>query len=106
MIGKSPMKDWKAAVRTWERSGFNNKKAPQELQTNGSLPPPTLEEWLAFSDTLELDPDIMKKGFDYYQDADWCDKSGKKIFNWKQKIRAVWDKEENKIIKPRIFKVD
>lgn len=23
-VGKNPMKDWKAAVRTWERSGYNN----------------------------------------------------------------------------------
>lgn len=26
-VGKSPMKDWKSAVRTWERNDFNNHKA-------------------------------------------------------------------------------
>lgn len=26
LIGKSPMKDWKAAVRTWERNNFNQPK--------------------------------------------------------------------------------
>ena len=26
-VGKNPMKDWRAAVRTWERSGFNDKPA-------------------------------------------------------------------------------
>lgn len=34
LIGKNKMKDWKAAVRTWERSGYNNSSsrspAPQE----------------------------------------------------------------------------
>ena len=25
-VGKNPMKDWKAAVRTWEKSGFNTQK--------------------------------------------------------------------------------
>ena len=25
-VGKNPMKDWKAAVRTWERSGYNDAK--------------------------------------------------------------------------------
>ena len=25
MVGKAKMKDWKAAVRTWERNGFQNK---------------------------------------------------------------------------------
>lgn len=29
MVGKVPMKDWKAAVRTWERSSFA-RKAPQD----------------------------------------------------------------------------
>lgn len=27
-VGKNPMKDWKAAVRTWERSGNNGKPKP------------------------------------------------------------------------------
>ncbi len=30
MVGKSPMKDWKAAVRTWERSGYNT---PQKAKS-------------------------------------------------------------------------
>lgn len=34
LIGKNKMKDWKAAVRTWERSGYNNSSsrspAPQQ----------------------------------------------------------------------------
>lgn len=105
VVGKSPMKDWKAAVRTWEKSGYNQPKAEQPTQA-GALPPPTLEEWLSFSDSLELDDDVMKKAYQYYQDADWYDRNGKKIFNWKQKIRAVWDKDENKIIKPRVFVID
>ena len=25
-VGKNPMKDWRAAIRTWERNGFNKKK--------------------------------------------------------------------------------
>ena len=29
-IGKSPMKDWKSAVRTWERNDFNNHKSYSE----------------------------------------------------------------------------
>ena len=29
-VGKSPMKDWKSAVRTWERNNFNNNKAVTE----------------------------------------------------------------------------
>ena len=29
-IGKQPMKDWKAAVRTWEKNNFNNTPAPTQ----------------------------------------------------------------------------
>lgn len=29
-VGKSPMKDWKSAVRTWERNDFNNHKSVPE----------------------------------------------------------------------------
>ena len=29
LIGKTPMKDWKAAVRTWEKNNFNHPQQPQ-----------------------------------------------------------------------------
>lgn len=29
-VGKNPMKDWKAAVRTWERNGYSNPAPPTE----------------------------------------------------------------------------
>lgn len=34
--------------------------------------------------------------FHYYNDANWFDAKGNKVKNWKQKIRGVWCKEENK----------
>ena len=37
-----------------------------------------------------------QKAFDYYDSADWHDRSGKKVLNWKQKMRGVWFTEENK----------
>lgn len=30
LVGKNKMKDWKAAVRTWERNNFNIKQEPKE----------------------------------------------------------------------------
>lgn len=30
LVGKSKMKDWRASVRTWERSNINNKKSKEE----------------------------------------------------------------------------
>lgn len=36
MVGKNKMKDWKAAIRTWERSGFSHQKQPcQPQHTSG-----------------------------------------------------------------------
>lgn len=34
-VGKNPMKDWKAAVRTWERNGINNKTNEQGKSSKG-----------------------------------------------------------------------
>jgi hypothetical protein len=43
-----------------------------------------------------------KKAFNYYAVADWKDSKGTKVRNWKQKMQAVWFKEENKIKKTYI----
>lgn len=48
--------------------------------------------------------------FNYYNENDWYDSRNKKVLNWKQKIRGVWFKEENKIkeninLKNRSWKV-
>ena len=34
LVGKSPMKDWKAAVRTWEKNNFAKPKAANKVQAN------------------------------------------------------------------------
>ena len=48
-----------------------------------------------------------QKVFDYYNDNNWIDANGHEVLNWKQKIFAVWCKEENKIsgskFKPKPF---
>ena len=38
-VGKNPMKDWKAAVRTWERNGIESKPAAENAK--GALIPNT-----------------------------------------------------------------
>lgn len=34
-VGKNPMKDWKASVRTWERNGINRNTNGQRKETSG-----------------------------------------------------------------------
>ena len=55
---------------------------------------PAKQEVLDYCKSLNLDGE---KIFNYYDVADWHDASGKPVLNWKQKIRAVWDKPENKV---------
>jgi hypothetical protein len=38
-----------------------------------------------------------KKAFEYYSEAGWKDSKGSQVKNWKQKMRGVWFKDENKI---------
>lgn len=42
--------------------------------------------------------DIGEKAFDYYDVAGWVDTQGTKIISWKQKMIAVWFKDENKAL--------
>lgn len=55
---------------------------------------PEKQEVIDYCKSLNLDGE---KIFNYYDVADWHDASGKPVLNWKQKIRAVWDKPENKV---------
>ena len=34
MVGKNKMRDWKAAIRTWERSGFSQQTQPRQQGSN------------------------------------------------------------------------
>lgn len=42
-VGKNPMKDWKAAVRTWEKNKFNNPAPAQETPPEAN---PGFDEWM------------------------------------------------------------
>lgn len=33
-VGKNPMKDWKAAVRTWEKNGYSNVSKPEQAKSD------------------------------------------------------------------------
>ena len=39
---------------------------------------------------------LAKRAFDYYAVANWKDSKGNQVKNWKQKMRGVWFKDENK----------
>ena len=53
-VGKNPMKDWKAAVRTWEKNGYNK---PQNEEKKTSY---DLDEWEEYADNFINN--LVKKG--------------------------------------------
>ena len=58
--------------------------------------PPTPEQVSEYA--LQMGYLIDGKEFvDYYQNLDWKDTRGKKVHNWKTKVRQVWCKKDRKI---------
>ncbi|MFA5307570.1 MAG: DUF1376 domain-containing protein [Candidatus Babeliales bacterium] len=57
---------------------------------------PTIQEVRTFFIDNGYDPDFGESRWHYYNDADWFDSKGNPVLNWKQKMRSVWFKPENK----------
>jgi hypothetical protein len=67
--------------------------------------PPTLLEVQNYFFENGYTKESGLKAFNYYNTAQWKDSTGKQVKNWKQKMIAVWFKDENKIIKQQTQKV-
>ncbi len=85
-----------------DRSKTNKKNG-----SNGGNPalqkefvPPLLEEVKTFFLSKGYSPDSAERAWNYYEDAEpkWHDKNGSPVKNWKQKMRVVWFKKENRIV--------
>lgn len=59
---------------------------------------PTLQEVEQFFTENNYKIETARHAFHYYNEAGWKDSRGKAIQNWKQKMRGVWFKDENKSI--------
>ena len=59
---------------------------------------PSLSEVETYFEENGYKCDIAIRAFNYYDSADWKDSKGNQVKNWKQKMIAVWFKDENKII--------
>lgn len=60
---------------------------------------PTIKEVRQYFKDNGYKEDSGEFAWNYYNDADWFDSFGKPVLNWKQKMRSVWFKEENKEIR-------
>ena len=67
----------------------NRKRSPFKI--------PKIEEVEKFFLDNGYNPEIGKEKWHYYNDAKWFDAYGNPVLSWKQKMRQVWFKPENKI---------
>ena len=68
----------------------NNKGKPKKEK----FAPPSLDEVDKFF--KEHGYTNADKAWNYYNDGDWKDSKGNPVVSWKQKMRMVWFKDENK----------
>ena len=56
VVGKTPMKDWKAAIRTWEQNGLNHEQPGQRDERKARLPTPEeLANWNPYDGGIRND---------------------------------------------------
>lgn len=66
-----------------------------------SFTPPLIEDVLAYFKEKGYTEHSAIKAFEYYNVANWKDSKGNQVKSWKQKMHAVWFKDEHKISKPQ-----
>ena len=76
----------------------NDNEHEKKLGKNGNFTPPSLSEVETYFEENGYKCDIAIRAFNYYDSAGWKDSKGNQVRNWKQKMIAVWFKDENKII--------
>ncbi len=84
--GSSIIEEDKEEDKEEEQKSF---KTPKNKQ-------PLLEEVITFFNENNYTTESATKAFNYYH-PEWRDSQGKKVLNWKQKMRGVWFKDENLI---------
>jgi len=73
-----------------------SEKVIKKRERANKFSPPTQSEVISYFLEKGYTQESACKAFDYYDVANWTDSKGAKIKNWKQKMIAVWFKEENK----------
>jgi hypothetical protein len=91
-----------AEARLKGGSSIKNKKKNKEEDKEETVfntpknKQPFLEEVIAYFNENNYTTESATKAFNYYH-PEWKDSQGRKVLNWKQKMRGVWFKDENLI---------
>jgi DNA-binding transcriptional regulator YhcF (GntR family) len=82
-----------------KRTLDTNKKEKKEKKEKiiKDFIPPDLEDVIVFFDEKGYTRESAEKAFNYYHVAQWKDRGGQQVRNWKQKMIGNWFKEEYKI---------
>jgi hypothetical protein len=101
--GKQSETNSKNVKKRWDGTATVSKMEivqPEEYPTKKekNFQAPTIDHVKEFFKENGYTEASGEKAFRYYAEANWHDSQGKKIKNWKQKMRGVWFKEENLIV--------
>ena len=79
-----------------EANNNNNNNNNNITRTPPKNKQPILEDVITFFNENNYTTESATKAFNYYH-PEWKDSNGRKVLNWKQKMRGVWFKDENLI---------
>ncbi|MBW2596736.1 MAG: hypothetical protein JRC93_12360 [Deltaproteobacteria bacterium] len=85
-----------AGVSDAEKPQRKEKKRKEKKRKEKRFIPPKVEDVILYFTSKGYTEKSARKAWEYYNTADWHDATGKKVRNWKQKMIAVWFKDENK----------
>jgi len=90
--------DQQATNKQLTTTNKDNKETKRIIKrTIKRFTPPQKTDVIQFFEDNGYTKESGEKAFLYYSEADWADSKGNMVKNWKQKMRGVWFKDENKI---------
>lgn len=72
------------------------RKGKERKGVRDKFTPPVLDEVVEYFTQAGYSQQSAQKAFSYYDTAGWRDSKGNPVKNWKQKMIAVWFKDEHK----------
>jgi hypothetical protein len=93
---KEHQKNTKGYTNKNDKNYKNEKNEKKSIGKNSNFSPPTVEQTIQFFVENGFSETSARKAHAYYHDGDWKDSRGNQVKNWKQKMRGVWFKDENR----------
>ena len=87
------------AMRTHSEGNAIKERKGKEIKGDSikKFTPPEKDDVVLYFKENGYTKEAALKAFKYYDTAGWKDSKGNKVRNWKQKMIAVWFKDENKV---------